>query len=291
MDIIVNNPFRILGLSATASARDMTKRISDLEMFAELGKVKSYPCDFAFLAPLDRSLEAVTDAARKIESDEDKIFYALFWFIANDSVDEIALECLGAQDSHKADQLWADRIESTEYPKFSWWLNAAVLNFLLSHQAQFDNKKFESSLYVLGLLLDDYFDDIKYAVLSGKTMNVNQRQIGKNVIDYVLRYIATANIQVYGNSKIKLLKEFNSFPKFAIEYAETKILTPILDSIQAETDKLKDYRENENRFGLKNKGIKNEFIIQFNELNEYIKNNPDSSALYKIQSTINLNRG
>lgn len=46
MELVLNNPFRVLGLQATASTRDITKRVSDLETFAELGKSKVYPHDF-----------------------------------------------------------------------------------------------------------------------------------------------------------------------------------------------------------------------------------------------------
>ena len=41
MELILRNPFRILGLPVTASSREVAKRVSDLEMFAELGKEKN----------------------------------------------------------------------------------------------------------------------------------------------------------------------------------------------------------------------------------------------------------
>ena len=41
MELILNNPYRVLGADATISRKDLVKRISDLEMFAELGKEKN----------------------------------------------------------------------------------------------------------------------------------------------------------------------------------------------------------------------------------------------------------
>ena len=40
MELVLKNPFRVLGLPVTASSREVAKRVSDLEMFAELGKKK-----------------------------------------------------------------------------------------------------------------------------------------------------------------------------------------------------------------------------------------------------------
>ena len=67
MDLVLRNPFRVLGLPVTASSREIAKRVSDLEMFAELGKDKTYPNDFPDLGVIDRSMEAIKDAARRIE--------------------------------------------------------------------------------------------------------------------------------------------------------------------------------------------------------------------------------
>lgn len=106
MELVLNNPFRVLGLPATASPRDIAKRISDLETFAELGKPKVYPNDFFELGALDRSLEAIKDAARKIEQPEGRFFYSFFWFRAGDSVDELAFESLAAGNPVEAADLW-----------------------------------------------------------------------------------------------------------------------------------------------------------------------------------------
>ena len=106
MELVLNNPFRVLGLQATASTRDITKRVSDLETFAELGKSKAFPHDLPRLGALDRSLEAIKDAARKIEQAEGRLFHSFFWFRAGDRVDELALESLAAGNVDEAIELW-----------------------------------------------------------------------------------------------------------------------------------------------------------------------------------------
>ena len=80
MDAIINNPFRILGLKPTASDREITKRVSDLLIFAEMDKKVSYETDFEFLGKVDRSVNSINKAAKKIENNESKLFYSLLCF-------------------------------------------------------------------------------------------------------------------------------------------------------------------------------------------------------------------
>lgn len=48
-DIITNNPYRVLGLPISSSERDITKRISDMKIYAEMGKIKTFETDFLFI--------------------------------------------------------------------------------------------------------------------------------------------------------------------------------------------------------------------------------------------------
>ena len=112
MELIINNPYRVLGADATISRKDLVKRISDLEMFAELGKEKKYPLDL----------------------------YSCFWFLTHDSVDELALECLSKGDIDKAYVIWSQQIEKSESPKFSWKLNRSVVSFFRMRSYGFDSE-------------------------------------------------------------------------------------------------------------------------------------------------------
>ena len=64
MDAILNNPFRILGLPTTSSDKDIAKRVSDLLIYAEMGKKVSYETDLLFLGELDRSAESIKLASK-----------------------------------------------------------------------------------------------------------------------------------------------------------------------------------------------------------------------------------
>ena len=91
MNLINNNPYRILGLPITASEREIVKQINTLAIYSEMGKSKSLDTDFSFLSPVERTPYLIEEAKKQIEQSESRLFYSLFWFWKNNSVDELAL--------------------------------------------------------------------------------------------------------------------------------------------------------------------------------------------------------
>ena len=68
MNLIYNNPFRILGLPITATEREIAKQINTLSTYAEMGKVKSLDTDFVFLQNIFRTPEVIDEAKKQIEN-------------------------------------------------------------------------------------------------------------------------------------------------------------------------------------------------------------------------------
>src|ERR1035437_9803706 len=106
MNLINNNPYRILGLPITASEREIAKQINTLATHAEMGKIKSFDTDFVFLSPVDRTPQVIEEAKKQIEQKEGKLLYSLFWFWKNNSTDELALEVLKVGNTNKAIEIW-----------------------------------------------------------------------------------------------------------------------------------------------------------------------------------------
>lgn len=79
MKLIFENPYRILGLSNTATDREISKRVSNLSVYAEMGKAVNYDYDFVEFSPLERTIETIKDAERKLEQPRDKLLHSLFW--------------------------------------------------------------------------------------------------------------------------------------------------------------------------------------------------------------------
>lgn len=115
MELLLENPFRVLGLPPTATERIISKRASDLSMYLEMGKEKEYENDFSFLSPIKRTKETVERAVQQIELADQKLMHSIFWFHSGNSVDEIVFELLNEGNVSKAIELWEKSVNSDGY--------------------------------------------------------------------------------------------------------------------------------------------------------------------------------
>lgn len=110
MDAIINNPFRVLGLPPSATDKEITKRTSDLIIYAEMGKKVHYETDFEFLGNVDRSTHKIKEAAKRLENKELKLFYSLMYFEIIDESDRKAMQLLEDKDYKSAISIWENSI-------------------------------------------------------------------------------------------------------------------------------------------------------------------------------------
>ena len=191
MQFVINNPYRILGLTANASSREVAQRVADLETFAEFGKPKKYSLDLTEIAPLTRTVDTIQQAAKDIENDTDKLVYAFFWFAKVDSVDELAIECIENNQVQTAFEIWDQQISKNENDaKFSWRLNRAVISLFWCQGSNFDTDNFESALKDLGYLTDDHFQDVQGFIFGESNLKIDIEQINKKIIDEILKFIS-----------------------------------------------------------------------------------------------------
>lgn len=232
MELILNNPFRVLGLQATASTRDIAKRVSDLETFAELGKSKVYPHDFPRLGALDRSLEAIKDAARKIEQTEDRLFHSFFWFRAGDSVDELALDSLAAGKIDEAIELWNKQLGKKGPKKYTWRLNLCVIRLLKANGGVLNRVEMDEALEDIGFVIDD---DLEYSiqdVLLGNESGLNRESLWRRVVDEVVGLVQSYSGNPYGKNAVRIVESFRSFPSEARDYVSSKIVNPLIEEVR-----------------------------------------------------------
>ncbi len=253
MELTLNNPFRVLGLSATATSRDIAKRISDLETFAELGKAKSFPLDFPRLGPLDRSIDAIKDAARKIEQTEGRIFYSFFWFRIGDSVDELALDSLASGSAEIANELWVKQLAKKGSKKYTWRLNKSILHLINACRKKIDISEMDKALENLGFVIDDDLEESVRDVLAGNDSGLNQDSLWRRVVDEIVAIIQSSPNNPYGNNAIKVLDSLWSFPEDAREYAASKILNPLIEKVNDAIKLSEDIRSNDDIELLKKK--------------------------------------
>lgn len=102
MECITNNPFRVLGLYANASQRDLQRNRSEISAFLTAGKPVSFKVDFPFLPKIDRRSELVDSALARIQLNQDKLLHSMFWFTNGSHVDEPAFNALETGQADKA---------------------------------------------------------------------------------------------------------------------------------------------------------------------------------------------
>jgi flagellin-specific chaperone FliS len=264
VELVLNNPFRVLGLSATASTRDITKRITDLETFAELGKEKTYPYDFPAFGLLDRSLEAVKDAARKIEQVEGRLFHSFFWFRAGDSVDELALDSLAVGKVDEAVELWDKQLSKKGPKKYTWRLNRGVLRLVQANPGRLEKSEMDEALEDLGFVIDDDLDHSIRDVLSGNESGLDRESLWRRVVDEIVGLVHSSSGSPYGKNALHIVESFWSFPAEARDYVSSKIVNPLIEEVNDAIKVSEELRSDEDLEALndKNQLKKVEHIIK-----------------------------
>lgn len=134
MDIISSNPYRILGVYSNSSIKERIANSNKLKAYLKVGKSVSFPLDLSNLIPAPiRVPESIEHANGSVNLPQDRLKYALFWFIKVTSIDEIALGYLQKGETEKAKEL----LEKKE--TFSSLINLGVLalaqnNFVMAIQ-------------------------------------------------------------------------------------------------------------------------------------------------------------
>lgn len=233
MDKVFDNPYRVLGLISPITSRELAKRTSDLETFVEFGKIKDYPLDMSTRgnSPI-RTLESIKDAARNLESDNDRVSNALFWFYQYDTVDEIAFEAIKNEDYHKAQELWESQVLSSSNPKFSWLINANVISLFDIKSSGFVYGRFHEVVERYGAILKD-LEKIKSNTLQSSKNIVESAAIGEKVVDDLIEYASDM-----AGSTLQLLSAFSNYAEDMRDYAESKIINPYITEIQDVIDEV-----------------------------------------------------
>lgn len=107
MNLIVNNPYRIIGLLIGATAKEQERQVRRLRQFIEAEQEPDDDFSFPALESLQRTMESVSDAASKLNLDSDKMNAALFWFYNGNSItDEVAFDAIKEGNTETAIEIW-----------------------------------------------------------------------------------------------------------------------------------------------------------------------------------------
>jgi hypothetical protein len=157
VNLVLANPFRILGLPASATSREIARRVADLSVDIPLGRSPTFPLDQPSWGAIQRTIQDIESAAAAVDDVEGRWLNGLFWFRSVDAIDELALESLSTGKAVQALRLWDQRIARGGRDAMSCLLNRSVLQFALA-SASVDARtdRFRMALDGLGRALTDY---------------------------------------------------------------------------------------------------------------------------------------
>lgn len=117
---IENNPFRVVGVFSNATLKEITANKTRIAAYAKVGKSSSFPLDGAGQLPdVVRTPEVITYADHELAMPSSKIIHALFWFVKETSIDEIAISHYINGDIDKAKELLSKRVSASSLVNLS----------------------------------------------------------------------------------------------------------------------------------------------------------------------------
>ncbi|NCC18516.1 MAG: hypothetical protein EOM29_06200 [Bacteroidia bacterium] len=246
MKLIQDNPYRIAGILANSSEKELQKQKSKITKYASIGKQVESELDFPFFGNVDRSESSITKAFSGIEQNQDKVSHSLFWFLKANTFDETAINYLINGDKEKAVEIWDKVTNGKEVTSknFSCFNNISTLK-LFSDSKDEIKEGLEAKIK---LIESPSFSDFVHTVADQTYTIDNQKQAEKFVDDVLKqfkgRYSSSDTLKLFSNcngtTQKYLSQKFTEEPIHKIE-----------SQIETCKKKLKENKGNAYEFGLK----------------------------------------
>ncbi len=264
MNVIQNNPFRILGIISNASAKEINQSETFILRYLDIGKSANLKFDITPpLIKLKRTSKIVQDAKNRIHDDFNKLTHAIFWFVNGNMIDKIALEKLSSEK--KIEQALDSFKKGSRNFIISKNSFTSIINFstleIVSYASHKDEKRLMNAIKYKYQIINDKILFKEFEKLITSTSNkINHKS-------YIDRYVENTS---------DLLKEL--FPK--------KDQNKLLLDIFSEDESI--LKEIEGRIVSSLEEVINTNITLFNSFFEIHSKNSDAQII-RSKSTI-LNR-
>lgn len=223
MELIQNNPYRIAGILSNATAKELEKQRGKIKAFAKVGKEIKSDYDFHILSEITRTEDLIYKAFSNIEQNQDKVNFALFWFLNANPFDNTAIEYLKKGDEEKTIEIWKKVTKNKEVnsKNFSAFNNLGTYKLLSQNQ---DDIK-EGIEAKIKLIESKYFENFVHSVADETFTIENKKQIEK-LVDELLtqfknQYSSSETLQLFsncnGSTQKYLSKKFTEEPIHNIE--------------------------------------------------------------------------
>ena len=128
-----DNPYRVLGVLANSSIKDVKKNLSKLKAFAKIGKDMQLEYNFSCfnLRDLNRTDDLLLKSENSLNLDINRIKNSIFWFADLNPIDSVALSNLVNGDLAKTREIWAKATKSRNITEKNYSSYSNFSSFLL----------------------------------------------------------------------------------------------------------------------------------------------------------------
>lgn len=183
MNKIENNPYRVCGLLAGASLKDVNRAKRNLKL-ASIGKTINSDLDFNFFNSINRTGDALKEAFSEIDQSQGKLKHAFFWFSKGNSFDETAINYLQNGDKQKALEIW-EKVTTNRVINSK---NISSLNNIGTLKLLNDNSRIlkEGIEAKFKLIESDSFEDFVH-IVADETYTIDRNNEIQRLITYLLK--------------------------------------------------------------------------------------------------------
>ena len=214
MNIITNNPYRILGVYANSRRQEIIANKSKAAAFLKIGNNVDFPMDLnGLLTPLSRTVELLDGAEAQLAIAREQVKYAQFWFLKITSLDEVAFNHLMAGYTSKAKEIWSmqESLSSLQNK-----LTCCIIE-----------KDFRQALQLAEKLYLKFGKDYIQNIDANSTLRMSSSELLHQFIDNLAEEV-----------EMKSLLECQLGAE-AKSYINSKTITPLINTISIEVEKTK----------------------------------------------------
>jgi hypothetical protein len=284
MQLIKNNPYRILGLLVGAKATQLSRHVSRIPRYIDAGdEIPLEFTEFCFdsLGPISRTTEAISNAAANLQLNEDKMNAALFWFyIGNPITDEPALDSLKDGNQKEASEIWTKLIKTgiVTQKNNSAFQNLSTLYLFHAFKNKKVGKSFlEKGIYLKLQFLESNFINEFKEIATGITYKIEKKELQLLFLNQIKSEIDKSDDDLPEILMEILMKQDflakNDFLKSFIQKPTEQILEKIAQTQKKRKDQVSDaeiygnelYEETEKNLALLGK-ILNTSSLQYQNI-------------------------
>ena len=212
--IVLQNPYRILGVYANSAKRDIVSNKGKATAFLKVNRSIEFPLDLKGLLPTpDRSLDLMNEAEAHLAIAREQIKYAQFWFIKITPLDGIAFNHLLAGNMAGAIEIWSKQETLSS-------LQNKLVCYLIEN-------KHRAAVFVAEKLYDKFGNEYINKVDANCTLKMNGTELLHLFLESLGDEIGYPKI--IGYVTVEETKVF----------LRSKAVVPLIDKISSEVEKTK----------------------------------------------------